>query len=90
MTEGIQDSEVLHKLQSEVAQSAVKHCNELQSEVCLRQDEVWELYFEERRGHVPYGVLFQRFVGNTVLGVPILNPSVFLQAKSHLPLTREA
>ena len=39
---------------------------------------------------VPYGVLFQRFVGNTVLGVPILNPSVFLQAKSHLPLTREA
>ena len=49
-TEGIKESEVLHKVQSEVAPSAVKYSNELQSEVCLWQDDVWILYFEERRG----------------------------------------
>ena len=45
MTEGIKDSEVLHKVQSEVAQSAVKYCNELQSEVGLQQDEIWVIIF---------------------------------------------
>ena len=49
VTEGIKDSEVFHKVQSEGAQSAVKHCNELQSEACVRQDEVWEIVIESLR-----------------------------------------
>ena len=63
-TEGIKESEVLHKVQSEVCLSA--RCGLID---CI---------FRNAGDGVPYGVLFQRFVGNTVLSVPIFSfiPSV--------------